>query len=788
MLDRRAVLLSNLLTLGDDCMPGLLVSTQALQHVVDELKDISMTQAERVRLQRMFTRCVVQVHTKGGLYGVLLGMMVAGNDESTFVDGVLEEVVDCLYAEAGVGGDRFKAEAALRFLASLVGLGMMEGAALVQYVMNGLLEVAEELVATTEEGVAAARQPYADFLVRLVLGVLPFGGKTLFDDELLRRCETYVQNRPQQRFPEFRPFCAQLDEDDVVSKSDCGAGGDLPAILRALREMQESNIYTLELTIPNLSSLLAEGGFDQASVSLPPKALSAEKVASSIDATQASAAQMLAWYPPRGTVRLLKDDHTKGDRLYMDRTIAEDYFLHTIHFFEGDRVECAKRLARSMPLKYTYEISLCETIFGQMLRLPTSEFKTLMYSTLMVDLCKLISTFSRPIFACVKECFSRLTFLDPFLAQRLAEWLAYHVSNYNFQWPWERWAHVLEAPDTDCQKRFCRDVLGRMVRLSYHDRVMEVLPENFKQLMPPKPVCQSLPALGAPSEDLEGVWAAKAVDLIRKKTKDEQLADWTKEHSIDAILGGRIQLCKMLLRALLVAGQKTYSHMIIALERYYGPLAALVQEGGLEAEVACMDTIWQVWSQNIQRASMVVDRMMTLRLISAKAVVSWVFDSGSIKFTEGHSKYRLATEALLLTINKVVARVDDVNHDIALIEGDVTLAPGEKEARLVEKRSLLGESERALKDAIKLVIQRFVDSIDGAMAENQALASIETVSALAASVSTDAGVAVLFDMAQFTHALVRCYFESVALCGETVTGIRERAQTALAKSVVTSLL
>ena len=780
-LDPFAVLLSNLLTLGDDSMPDLTPTSEALQHVVQELKSNSASP----RVQSMFTRCVVQVHTKGPLYGVLLGMMMSEGD-STFVDAVMEQLVDCLYAEAGLGGDQFKAESVLRFLASLVGLGLIEGSALVEYILMGLIEVAEELVATTEEGIALARQPYSDFLVRLALGALPFGGKALFHEQFLDRCELYVQNRPRQSFPAFRPFVGQLEEDDVVAKSEFGAGGNLTSLLRALREMQENDSYTLDLSIPNLSGLLAQNCFNSATISLPPKALSTERVASSVDVVEASAAQLLTWYPARGTIRLLKDEHTKGDRLLMDRLVAEDYFLHTIHFFEGDRVECAKRLARSLPLKYPYEISLCETIFGQMLRLPTSEYKTLMYSTLMVDLCKLISSFARPIFACVKECFNRIHFMDQFLVQRLAEWLAYHVSNYNFQWPWERWAHILEAPDTDLQKRFCRDVLSKMVRLSYYDRVFEVLPENFKQLMPPKPQCQPLPSLGAPSDDLEGVWAAKAVDLIRKKTRDEQLDEWMKEHSLEAVLGGRIQLCKMLLRALLVAGQKTYSHMIIALERYYGPLASLVQEGGHEAQVACMDTIWQVWSQNIQRAAMVIDRMMTLRLISAKAVVSWVFNSGSIKSTESHIKYRLGHEALIQTINKVVARVDDVNQDITLIRGDTALSDGEKEMRLSEKRSLLQECEEALKEAVVLVVEHLISCMDSMMAENEGLASFETLQILAASDSKDTNVIVLYDLAQFTHALVRYYYESVGLCGDRVKAIGRVAKTALTKSILPS--
>jgi nuclear cap-binding protein subunit 1 len=42
--------------------------------------------------------------------------------------------------------------------------------------------------------------------------------------------------------------------------------------------------------------------------------------------------------------------------------------------------------------------------------------------------------------------------LDPHLRLRLAEWLAYHLSNYEYVWPWAKWAHVLAAPPYDGQR------------------------------------------------------------------------------------------------------------------------------------------------------------------------------------------------------------------------------------------------------------------------------------------------------------------------------------------------
>jgi len=42
--------------------------------------------------------------------------------------------------------------------------------------------------------------------------------------------------------------------------------------------------------------------------------------------------------------------------------------------------------------------------------------------------------------------------MDPHLRLRLAEWLAYHLSNFEYVWPWAKWAHVLAAPPYDGQR------------------------------------------------------------------------------------------------------------------------------------------------------------------------------------------------------------------------------------------------------------------------------------------------------------------------------------------------
>lgn len=54
---------------------------------------------------------------------------------------------------------------------------------------------------------------------------------------------------------------------------------------------------------------------------------------------------MLEAFPPRGLIRLLDPQHTRGDRPLAERLVAEEYILDTLRAFEPDRTECAKRLA-----------------------------------------------------------------------------------------------------------------------------------------------------------------------------------------------------------------------------------------------------------------------------------------------------------------------------------------------------------------------------------------------------------------------------------------------------------
>ena len=71
---------------------------------------------------------------------------------------------------------------------------------------------------------------------------------------------------------------------------------------------------------------------------------------------------------------------------------------------------------------------------------------------------------------------------------RLINWISYHLSNFQFRWSWEDWAEAAAATDLDAPKPFfIREVFQKCMRLSYHQRMVEIVPESFQPLLPRPP-------------------------------------------------------------------------------------------------------------------------------------------------------------------------------------------------------------------------------------------------------------------------------------------------------------
>ena len=76
------------------------------------------------------------------------------------------------------------------------------------------------------------------------------------------------------------------------------------------------------------------------------------------------AARVQALFPPRGGIRLLARETTHGKGRPLDYLIAQQLVLDTVHFFDGDKLACARRLAHgeascAIPARHSQDAAWC---------------------------------------------------------------------------------------------------------------------------------------------------------------------------------------------------------------------------------------------------------------------------------------------------------------------------------------------------------------------------------------------------------------------------------------------
>lgn len=346
-----------------------------------------------------------------------------------------------------------------------------------------------------------------------------------------------------------------------------------------------------------------------------------------------------------------------------------------------------------LPVPFRYEYLMAETIFCQLLMLPQPPFRPTYYTLVIIDLCKALpGAFPAVVAGAVRALFEKIADLDMECRTRLILWFSHHLSNFQFIWPWEEWAYVLDLPKWAPQRVFVQEVLEREVRLSYWDKVKQSI-ENapgLEELLPPK---------GAPNfkfsveETSEGNGQhALSVDLrtmVKGRASAREMIVWIEE-SVFPVHGMEGTL-NVVVQTLLDIGSKSFTHLITVLERYGQVIAKLC--GDQDKQVMLITEIDSYWRNNSQMSAVAIDRMMGYRLLSNLAIVRWVFSPANIE--QFHLSDR-PWEILRNTVSKTYNRVCDLRKEILSLKKSVVSA--EEAAATAKAELVAAESKLSLMD------------------------------------------------------------------------------------------
>ncbi|XP_039291918.1 nuclear cap-binding protein subunit 1 [Nilaparvata lugens] len=593
----------------------------------------------RTKVLRILTECAVKMPEKCTIYSTLVGLLNAKNYNfgGEFVEHMVQNLKDSLK-----NGAWNAARYNLRFLADLVNCHVVAANSLLQ-LLDNMLDVAKE------EGGPSVRK---DWYVFAVMSCLPWVGRELYEKKeqalemLMVNIEVYLNKRPKKHVNALKVWHSDIPHPQE-EYLDC--------LWAQLRKLRHDNWSEKHIPRPYLTfdSILCEALQHNLPAILPPPHHNSNT------------------YPMPHVVFRMFDytDCPEGPILpgahSIERFLIEEHFHQIIEMYHLERKVCALNLLEfPYKLKIPLEYCMVEVIFSELFHLPTPRYLEVFYGSVLIELCKLQPTTMPQVLAQATEMlFFRIETMNVTCFDRFVTWFSYHLSNFQFRWSWEDWESCLALDSEHPRPKFIKEVLMKAMRLSYHQRMKDIMPASFEAMVPAKPEPHfKYAAKNAATQPGTQVSHTLAEAIRQKCTSDDVLAilrqlPHPNEEDPSASLAASSSThfnpahISVLIHTLLHLSAKSFSHSFAAISKYHQVFKTLAESE--EAQICILKSLFELWHDHQQMMVVIIDKMLKTQILECSAVANWIF---SREMSHEFTKLYL-WEILHLTIRKMSKHV-----------------------------------------------------------------------------------------------------------------------------------
>ncbi|KAM4640420.1 nuclear cap-binding protein subunit 1 isoform 5-T5 [Amazona ochrocephala] len=256
-----------------------------------------------------------------------------------------------------------------------------------------------------------------------------------------------------------------------------------------------------------------------------------------------------------------------------------------------------------------------------------------MYTTLLIELCKLQPGSLPQVLAQATEMlYMRLDTMNTTCVDRFINWFSHHLSNFQFRWSWEDWSDCLTQDLEKPKPKFVREVLEKCMRLSYHQRIIDLVPASFSVLSPANPVCMYKYA-DESNRSLPGYTVALCLTIaIKNKASNDEIFGILKdvpnpnqEDDDDEGFSFNPLKIEVFVQTLLHLAAKSFSHSFSALAKFHEVFKTLAESD--EGKLHVLRVVYEVWKNHPQMIAVLVDKMIRTQIVDCAAVANWIFSS-----------------------------------------------------------------------------------------------------------------------------------------------------------------
>ncbi|KRX20173.1 Nuclear cap-binding protein subunit 1 [Trichinella nelsoni] len=330
-----------------------------------------------------------------------------------------------------------------------------------------------------------------------------------------------------------------------------------------------------------------------------------------------------------GKENLLAKNMNLPDCESIERFLLEQDLVWIIEKNYQQKKECAHLL---VSFRKREEVSLdfliVEVLFGKIFQLPKPRCAQIFYSSLLIELChSWPNTIPQVVAQATQMICDNLDTMNMTCFDRFVDWLSFHLCHFKFLWSWENWINCGELNPLAPQRMFFTELLCDCLQLSYHERLVEVLPTALHKLIPEVPLPKNKFS-GSGADRLPGASIAQHLtQALKEKCTPEDV------HAIlmdcpypddDMDMPFNPLKIEVLTTAVLVSGSRSISHTVAILIKYMSVFKEFAADSK-EAQIHLLQTLHEVWFANEQRIMIVVDKMLKMQIIQSLAVIEWIF-------------------------------------------------------------------------------------------------------------------------------------------------------------------
>ena len=619
--------------------------------------------------------------TKQCAVAYLMALLRAkGEEGQTLTQAIISELAGKVSA-ALKEGHPIHAKLGFRFLLCCSTTKVLSVSA-VTALVRGFLDQAKKAA-------AASANHYADFLTYCVLSSLPWVVCKLHKDDkeaafaILKDLEQHMEARKSKKSKNSSLSLHKEGYSELKITSPCGTSGsvghinwiwdlytkDQPILEFDWSQMSDSVLYfgegeDAEEALKDIQSIGEEGVVIEY-----PEDVAA--MVAEIERFQSAIVSHCFFLP---------EQHTKLGESKLNQLVVEEYVFDLMTLLHKNQKKLLDTLL-TLPVKFQYQSVLAESIFAHMFQLPKQQFAPIYYAGVISDLCLKMESFPKYMSACVRYSVEKIDQMDLEACERLARWQAYHLSAFQYQWPWERWGwtEFPQRQESDNCRIYIEDVFAFLQRLSYHEHILKKVPELLHPLVSA--------SSAVPNKQSGGVEDEKNIDLMSQLMFKKKSAE-----DILTYLEGLAEAhAKHVILAVFCIGGKSFTHMRTLLKRYRKVIDHFVEEEGAaaakqnqngnenenenssvakepsSAESKILDLLFQVWSSSPDKFMMGFTCILEAGIVNDVDALKWaVGDVQSLVASRSRIKWAVVDSSLTACVAMSSSKTAEATRDYFL--------------------------------------------------------------------------------------------------------------------------